>query len=180
MIHSDLTTSSSYGQAGSSRWMSPELFSLERFGVKDSRRTKSSDCYALGMVVYEVLSGQAPFSRYNKYVAVGKVLKGERPERPQGVGGIWFTDDIWSILGRCWEPKPGNRPSIEDVLRRLEEASSLWTPPSRPAEATPPPADSPPWSLSDLSTEGSMGGGMISSNRVTPPQDASVRGSRRR
>ena len=159
--------------------MSPELFDPERFGVKDSRRTKSSDCYALGMVVYEVLSGQAPFSRYNKYVAVGKVLKGERPERPQGVGGKWFTDDIWSILGRCWEPKPGNRPSIEDLLRRLEEASSLWMPPS-PTEATPPLADSPPWSLSDLSTEGSMGGRVISSNRLTLPRDASVEKSRRR
>ena len=160
--------------------MSPELFDPERFGVKDSRRTKSSDCYAFGMVVYEVLSGQAPFSQYNKYVAVGKVLKGERPEQPQGVEGRWFTDDIWSILGRCWEPKPGDRPSIEDVLRRLEEASRFWTPPSPPTEATPPPADSPPWSLSDLSTEGSTGGRVVSSNRVTSLQDMSVKTSRRR
>jgi len=180
MICSDLTTSSSYGQAGSSRWMSPELFEPERFGVKDSRRTKYSDCYALGMVVYEVLSGQVPFSRHHKYLAVKKVLEGERPGPPQGVGGKLFTDDIWSVLGCCWEPIPENRPSVEDVLRHLEEASSLWTPPP-PPEATPPPADSPPWSLSDLSTEGSLGGTrLVSSKRITPSQDASVKKSRRR
>jgi len=179
MIHSDLTTSSSYGQAGSSRWMSPELFDPERFGAKDGRRTKHSDCYALGMVVYEVLSGQVPFFRYRKYVAVGKVLKGERPGRPQGVGEKWFTDDVWSILGGCWEPNPGDRPSVEGVLRCLEEASRLWMPPSPPTEATPPLGDSPPWSLSDLSTE-SVGGRVVSSNRVTRSQDTSVKRSRRR
>lgn len=36
--------------------MSPELLDPERFGMdKDARRpTKQADCYALGMVIYEV------------------------------------------------------------------------------------------------------------------------------
>ena len=37
--------------------MSPELLDPERFGMpesEDSRPTKQSDCYALGMVIYEV------------------------------------------------------------------------------------------------------------------------------
>jgi len=34
--------------------MSPELLDPERFGITDYRPTKKSDCYALGMVVYEV------------------------------------------------------------------------------------------------------------------------------
>ena len=34
--------------------MSPELYDPERFGATDDRPTKQSDCYALGMVVYEV------------------------------------------------------------------------------------------------------------------------------
>ena len=153
--------------------MSPELFDPERFGIKDSRRTKSSDCYALGMVVFEVLSGQVPFLWHNKYVAIGKVLKGERPGRPQGVERKWFTDDVWSMLGRCWEPKPGDRPSIEDVLCRLEEASRFWTPLSPLTEAALRPADSPPWSLSDLSTsDESVGCGAVLPNRVAPCQDA--------
>jgi serine/threonine protein kinase len=36
------------------RWASPELLFPERFGFSDTRPTKQSDCYALGMVIYEV------------------------------------------------------------------------------------------------------------------------------
>jgi len=39
---------------GTFEWMSPELLDPEKFGMKDYRPTKQSDCYALGMVVYEV------------------------------------------------------------------------------------------------------------------------------
>ena len=37
--------------------MSPELLDPERFGIpetEDDRPTRQSDCYALGMVIYEV------------------------------------------------------------------------------------------------------------------------------
>ena len=34
-------------------WMSPELLDPSRFG-SDGRPTPESDCYALGMVIYEV------------------------------------------------------------------------------------------------------------------------------
>jgi len=37
--------------------MSPELLDPERFGMpksEDNRPTKLSDCYAIGMVIYEV------------------------------------------------------------------------------------------------------------------------------
>ena len=48
-------------EGGTLRWMSPELLDPESFGLKNSCPTKESDCYALAMVIYEVLSGQAPF-----------------------------------------------------------------------------------------------------------------------
>ena len=121
--------------------MSPELFLPERFGLKDSRQTKRSDCYALGMVIYEVLSGQAPFPQCTRYAAVLRALMGERPERPQGVEGKLFADDIWNVLGRCWEPKPDDRPSIGYVLQCLEEVSKIWTPPSPCVVASPPTTD---------------------------------------
>ena len=108
--------------------MSPELFDPEKFGFKDGRRTKRSDCYALGMVIYEVLSGQTPFSRHADYIVVVKVLKGERPGRPQGETRTWFSDDIWSVLERCWKTSPGDRPGIKDVLRCLEGRSRSRTP----------------------------------------------------
>ena len=47
----------SFTGGGTRRWMSPELLDPERFGMPESeenRPTKQSDCYALGMVIYEV------------------------------------------------------------------------------------------------------------------------------
>lgn len=43
-----------YSSGGTERWMSPELLLPEQFGFTDTRPTKQSDCYALGMVIYEV------------------------------------------------------------------------------------------------------------------------------
>ena len=107
--------------------MSPELFDPERFNLEDSRQTKHSDCFALAMVIYEVLSGRVPFSRLHGPAIIGAIIKGERPERPRGK---WFTDGIWSVIERCWKPSPGDRPSIEDVLQCLEGVSWPWTSPS--------------------------------------------------
>jgi len=135
--------------------MSPELFDPEKFGLKDGRPTKRSDCYALGMVVYEVLSGRVPFSRHPDYIVVVRVLKGEHPGRPQGEVREWFTDDIWRMLERCWKPGPGDRPSVKNVLQCLEGALSSWTPPS-PQTITNRTRTNPPAQNSDPSTEESM------------------------
>jgi serine/threonine protein kinase len=47
----------SFTAGGTRRWMSPELLDPERFGIpqlEGDRPTRQSDCYALGMVIYEV------------------------------------------------------------------------------------------------------------------------------
>ena len=109
-------------------WMGPELLFPEKFGLKKSNPTKKSDCYALGMVIYEVLSGQAPFSAYREVEVVRMVLGGERPKIPQGDEGKLFTDEIWEVLELCWEQQPGDRLSAKGILMGLD--GNL--PPSRP------------------------------------------------
>jgi len=105
---------------GTIPWMSPELLYPEKFGLEESHLTKESDCYALGMVIYEVLSGQVPFSRWKDPEIVHMVLDGERPERLEGDQGKLFTDEIWQVLERCWQNQPGARPSAKTILRGLE------------------------------------------------------------
>ena len=99
--------------------MSPELIDPQRFGFEKGRPTKSSDCYALGMVIYETISGNLPFHEHTDPTVVMKVLKGERPPR-----GKKFTRSLWKMLELCWASQPGNRPSIEGVLRDLEMFSN--------------------------------------------------------
>ena len=120
------TASSSVVTGGTTQWMSPELLHPEQFGLDLSSPTKESDCYALGMVIYEVTSGQAPFASFKEYIVIRKVSEGEYPKRPEGAKGAWFTDDVWKMLGQCWEIHAQNRLCIQDVLECLEHASSAW------------------------------------------------------
>jgi len=99
--------------------MSPELIDPQRFGFKNSRPTESSDCYALGMVIYETISGHPPFHEYIDVTVLAKVLEGKRPSRRSG-----FSDGFWEMMERCWTPQTAARPRIEDVLHRLEEMKS--------------------------------------------------------
>ena len=105
--------------------MSPELLHPEVFGFEDSRPTKASDCYALGMVILEVLSGQAPFAGDKDFIVMRKVIEGGRPERPDGA---WFTNVLWMTLEECWLPRPEDRPAIEAVLECLGPLSVAWQP----------------------------------------------------
>lgn len=123
--------------------MAPELFDPEKFALKDTCRSESSDCYALGMTVYEVLSGRVPFHVYAHFVVPGKVVEGQRPARPEGVEGVWFTDDVWHTLEGCWKPQPGDRLRTDDVLQCLERGSASWVPPPQVA-AAPESMDPPP------------------------------------
>jgi len=113
--HGYLLSSSSYVQGGTVRWMSPERIAPERFGFKNAHPTIPSDCYALGMVIYETISGRPPFHRDTDLAVFMKILEGKRSPR-----GMRFTDNLWEMLERCWESQPNARPRIEDVLQCLE------------------------------------------------------------
>lgn len=113
----NILTSSSSALGGTARWMGPELIDPQRFGLENNRPTQASDCYALGMVIYETMSGKPPFHQHGDLTVFTKVLAGERPTRGEG-----FVDSLWRMLKLCWRARPDNRPRIEGVLRCLERA----------------------------------------------------------
>ena len=113
------TLLSSCMEGSAVRWMSPELLDPQKYGFSKIRPTKESDCYALGMEAYEILSGSTPFGPYNPLAILRKVLEGERPKRPEGDSGELLTDNIWDAVERCWKDQPKERASARDVLRCL-------------------------------------------------------------
>ena len=126
--HTYFPTSRPTSTGGTIPWMSPELLHPEHFGLDHGRPTTESDCYALGMVIYEVLTGEVPFSHLKDYIVTRKVIDGERPRRPEGVQGSWFTNDLWKMLCLCWAARAQSRPSIEAVRNCLKQFSSIWKP----------------------------------------------------
>ena len=99
--------------------MSPELIAPEKFGLSKGCPTKSSDCYALGMVIYETISGGIPFHECIETVVYVKVMLGEHPSRC-----AVFPEDLWKMMELCWMFQPDGRPNITDVLWCLRANSS--------------------------------------------------------
>ena len=114
---------SSVGNGGAARFMSPELINPEGFGLEKSRHTKPSDCYALGMVTYQTISGELPFQEFLDQTVTLKVTNGRRPSR-----GTKFADHLWKIVEWCWTHKPEDRPTIEEILQYFETSSESLPP----------------------------------------------------
>ena len=105
--------------------MSPELLFPGQFGLDASRPTKPSDCYSLGMVIYETISGKPPFQGTIEAAVGVTILNGGRPPREVG-----FMESLWKMMEQCWRPQPSDRPRVAEVLQCLEACSSRSTPPS--------------------------------------------------
>ena len=105
--------------------MSPERLYPGQFKLKDSRPTTESDCYALGMVILEVLSGRVPYHQFQNTTVMLMVMRGECPGRP---GRPWFTDDLWRTMEQCWSPQLIDRPTIRGIFECLERLAITWGP----------------------------------------------------
>jgi len=103
------------GGAGTILWMAPELFGMR------AKNTEKTDVYALGMVLYELLTHKLPFADFldgkkPEAVVPGWLKDGERPEMPS-YGDRNFKD----LIERCWHQNSGSRPTADQVASRLEE-----------------------------------------------------------
>ena len=125
-------------------WMSPELLDPKSFD-SGGRPTRESDCYALGMVIYEVgwlpssqwslthpsqvLTGLRPFHRLDGYTPVAAILSGERPEKPLDAESLGLSCTLWELVQSCWDESSSVRPTAQWLFDHLSAASPDWVPP---------------------------------------------------
>ena len=127
--------------------MSPELLHPERFGIPESegdRPTKQSDCYALGMVIYEVgphtnwsvvakaqipqvLCGHHPYLEFQSDIlAANAIMVGARPKKPKAGKRLGFSDELWRTVEMCWSEDRDMRPRVAVILSCLNTAAWTW------------------------------------------------------
>jgi len=101
--------------AGSLRWASPER-------LEGRPKTTSSDVYAFGITVAEILTGKLPFpdiALENVAGIIMRVFAGGRPLfTPSGRRGMSF-DTLWNLASSCWDRDPDRRLSARDIYTTL-------------------------------------------------------------
>jgi len=110
------------GLMGSPAYMAPEQ-------VRGEAATSATDIYALGVVLYEMVTGELPFMGPSAFYTAVKRLK-EPPPPPRDK--VPALDPAWNAaILRCLEREPANRfATADEVLCALSPA-----PPSQPAQA---------------------------------------------
>jgi len=123
------TYENSLVHGGSIRWQAPELLDPERFGVHD-RPTFESDIYSFGITCVELYTNQAPFVGFQDQQIYVRVLRGDRPPRPNPDDGIEMPGPLWTLTMQCWSAGPASRPSADDVLHSLLRLNGMGGSPS--------------------------------------------------
>jgi len=91
----------------------PEYMAPEQVEGKDV--DQRSDIYALGIVLYEMLTGQLPFSGDNPFT-IGIKQKSEMPEDPKNYNAS-IPEDLSRLILKCLEKKPDSRYQTARELR---------------------------------------------------------------
>ncbi|GBB84566.1 hypothetical protein RclHR1_11130003 [Rhizophagus clarus] len=81
---------------------------------------KKSDVYSIGILLWEISSGRPPFNNVSNDVGLAVTIsKGHREEPISNT-----PEDYIKIYTDCWNIKPDNRPTINQVVAKLNEIKS--------------------------------------------------------
>ncbi|MEW5301204.1 MAG: hypothetical protein WDW36_004078 [Sanguina aurantia] len=100
------------GRQGTCGYMAPEV-------LLDLPYNEKVDIYSFGVVMYEVFGRMLLLAKYDRSqleAIQAKIANGFRPKRPQG-----FDPRVWNLVTQCWAQDPVERPTMEMVLRQLED-----------------------------------------------------------
>jgi serine/threonine protein kinase len=96
------------GTRGAARYMAPEIHESFEYGFE-------VDVYAYGMIMYEVITGQIPFTKNESLLSIGrKVLSGMRPSFPEQI-----SLHHRQLIEHCWAQEPADRLTFDAIVARL-------------------------------------------------------------
>ncbi|POG65428.1 kinase-like domain-containing protein [Rhizophagus irregularis DAOM 181602=DAOM 197198] len=91
-------------------YIDPKKFSFQQYSLN-----KKSDIYSIGVLLWEISSGQPPFKGMSSYSLIIQISQGLRetplPDTPTAYINL-YTE--------CWNYEPDNRPTIIQVVDKLK------------------------------------------------------------
>ncbi|KAL1559810.1 putative serine/threonine-protein kinase drkD isoform X1 [Salvia divinorum] len=93
---------------GTPQWMAPEV-------LRNELSTEKSDVFSFGVVLWELMTEQIPWSDLNALQVVGVVgFMNSRLDIPSNI-----DPQISSIISECWTSNSEDRPSFKDMIPKL-------------------------------------------------------------
>jgi serine/threonine-protein kinase len=114
---SQSTIANSSTMFGALPYMSPEVI--------DSPKAAGtgSDIWALGAILYTLLSGDVPFGQGLK--AIPRIMSGKPPDKPAICDQLaqykWLCNEVWMILSRCLVMDVKNRPTADQLVQQFAD-----------------------------------------------------------
>ncbi|KAL4064646.1 kinase-like domain-containing protein, partial [Scleroderma citrinum] len=105
---------------GTYNWMSPEI--VESWEREDEcKTTTQSDVWAFGMTALELFTRKIPFDHLKNWQGIRRRILQGPPDRPTDcLTHYRMSDDWWGICLECWTSIPLSRPSISQILNKVE------------------------------------------------------------
>src|ERR1051325_3467220 len=98
---------------GNLPYLAPEV-------IVGKENTFASDIYSIGMLMWEISSGQPPFFNKHSYDLVIKIINGMRPKIVPGT-----PLEYKELMEQCWDADPTKRPDIDILYGKISKMNRL-------------------------------------------------------
>ena len=97
---------------GAIPYMAPEMIE------NPSNAHKPSDVWAIGAILYRLITGKYPFGK--GLSAVPKIHEAKLPREPHGFENLvqfsWLNESLWNIIKQCLRKAPNERPTADELV----------------------------------------------------------------
>ncbi|PIM99147.1 Tyrosine kinase [Handroanthus impetiginosus] len=95
---------------GTPQWMAPEV-------LRNEPSTEKSDVFSFGVILWELMTERIPWSNLNFLEVVGVVgFMDGRLDLPENI-----DPQVSSLISQCWRSNPEDRPSFEEIIRKMTD-----------------------------------------------------------